>query len=138
MLAHEISVENRHRAPPHFQELHQQDVRDGRLARAREAGEEHREALFLSGIRPDRAAGRISLARYQQLADNIKLVLASAIKQGGTTLRDFVGGDGRPGYFAQQLLIYGRSGQSCKRCGGLLRELRLGQRSSVYCVTCQR
>jgi formamidopyrimidine-DNA glycosylase len=96
------------------------------------------EALFLSGIRPDRAAGRISLARYQQLADNIKLVLASAIKQGGTTLRDFVGGDGRPGYFAQQLLVYGRSGQSCKRCGGLLRELRLGQRSSVYCVTCQR
>jgi formamidopyrimidine-DNA glycosylase len=96
------------------------------------------EALFLSGIRPDRAAGRVSLARYEHLASLIKQVLTTAIEQGGTTLRDFVGGDGKPGYFAQQLLVYGRSGQPCKRCGGLLREQRLGQRSSVYCVTCQR
>jgi formamidopyrimidine-DNA glycosylase len=96
------------------------------------------EALFLSGIRPDRAAGRVSLARYEHLVSSIKQVLTTAIEQGGTTLRDFVGGDGKPGYFAQQLLVYGRSGQPCKRCGGLLREQRLGQRSSVYCVTCQR
>ena len=96
------------------------------------------EALFLSGIRPDRAAGRISQARYNLLAEKIKQVLTSAIEQGGTTLRDFVGGDGSPGYFAQQLLVYGRSGQPCKCCGGRLREMRLGQRSSVYCVTCQR
>jgi formamidopyrimidine-DNA glycosylase len=96
------------------------------------------EALFLSGIRPSRAAGHISLERYQRLAEVIKQVLTSAIEQGGTTLRDFVGGDGRPGYFAQQLLVYGRAGQPCKRCGASLRELRLGQRSSVYCVTCQR
>jgi formamidopyrimidine-DNA glycosylase len=96
------------------------------------------EALFLSGIRPNRAAGRISLHRYQCLAENIKQVLTSAISQGGTTLRDFVGGDGKPGYFAQQLYVYGRSGQPCKRCGAQLRELRLGQRSSVYCVACQR
>lgn len=96
------------------------------------------EALFLSGIHPARAAGRISLARYQRLSDSIKRVLTSAINQGGTTLRDFVGGDGKPGYFAQQLHVYGRSGQSCGTCGGELRELRLGQRSSVYCVTCQR
>ena len=96
------------------------------------------EALFLAGIRPERAAGRISLARYERLAENIKQVLTSAIEQGGTTLRDFVGGDGKPGYFAQQLYVYGRAGQPCKRCGGLLREVRLGQRSSVYCVTCQR
>jgi formamidopyrimidine-DNA glycosylase len=95
------------------------------------------EALFQSGIRPDRAAGRISLASYQRLADIIKQVLTSSIEQGGTTLRDFVGGDGRPGYFAQQLLVYGRAGQPCRCCGSLLRELRLGQRSSVYCVTCQ-
>jgi formamidopyrimidine-DNA glycosylase len=95
------------------------------------------EALFLSGIRPDRAAGRISLARYQRLASIIKQVLTLAIDQGGTTLRDFVGGDGRPGYFAQQLLVYGRSGQPCQCCRTPLRELRLGQRSSVYCVTCQ-
>jgi formamidopyrimidine-DNA glycosylase len=96
------------------------------------------EALFLSGIRPDRAAGRISLDRYERLAAVIKQVLTSAITQGGTTLRDFVGGDGKPGYFAQQLYVYGRTGQPCKACGATLREQRLGQRSSVYCVTCQR
>lgn len=96
------------------------------------------ESLFLAGIRPDRAAGRVSLARYQVLAGHVRTVLASAIRQGGTTLRDFVGGDGKPGYFAQQLLVYGRGGQPCKRCGGILRESRLGQRSSVFCVTCQR
>ncbi|WP_116367865.1 bifunctional DNA-formamidopyrimidine glycosylase/DNA-(apurinic or apyrimidinic site) lyase [Parahaliea mediterranea] len=96
------------------------------------------EALYLSGIRPDRAAGRISASRYELLADNIKQVLTSAIAQGGTTLRDFVGGDGKPGYFAQQLFVYGRGGLPCKGCGGQLREQRLGQRSTVYCVTCQR
>ena len=96
------------------------------------------EALFLSGIRPDRAAGRISLLRYQRLAEIIKQVLTSAIEQGGTTLRDFVGVDGRPGYFALQLHVYGRSGLPCTRCGGGLRDVRLGQRSSVYCMVCQR
>jgi formamidopyrimidine-DNA glycosylase len=96
------------------------------------------EALFLAGIRPDRAAGRVSKARYERLSENIKQVLTSAIDQGGTTLRDFVGGDGKPGYFAQHLLVYGRSGEPCRRCKGVLKEKRLGQRSSVYCVTCQR
>lgn len=96
------------------------------------------EALFLSGIRPARSVGRISLARYEGLSAAIKQVLTSAIDQGGTTLRDFVGGDGRPGYFAQQLYVYGRAGQPCKACRSTLRELRIGQRSSVYCVTCQQ
>ena len=96
------------------------------------------EALFLSGIRPDRAAGRISRLRYQRLAANIKQVLTSAIEQRGTTLRDFVGGDGKPGYFAQKLHVYARAGRPCTCCGTALRELRLGQRSSVYCVACQR
>ena len=96
------------------------------------------EALFLSGIHPGRAAGRVSPARYLRLAGCIKQVLTSAIEQGGTTLRDFVGGDGKPGYFAQQLYVYGRTGQPCKTCGAPWREQRLGQRSSVYCVTCQR
>lgn len=96
------------------------------------------EALFLAGIRPDRAAGRVSLARYEALASLIKQVLTSAIEQGGTTLRDFVGGDGKPGYFAQQLYVYGREGLPCKRCGRPLRELRISQRSSIYCVACQR
>ena len=96
------------------------------------------EALFLSGIHPNRAAGRVSKLRYERLAENIKQVLTSAIEQGGTTLRDFVGGDGKPGYFAQQLFVYGHAGQPCKVCGTPLRDLRLGQRTSVYCVTCQR
>ena len=96
------------------------------------------EALFLAGIRPDRAAGRVALARYQRLAEKIKQVLTNAIAQGGTTLRDFVGGDGKPGYFAQQLYVYGREGAPCKHCQRPLHACRLGQRSSVYCVTCQR
>ena len=76
------------------------------------------EALFSAGIRPDRAAGRVSRARYVALADEVKRVLARSIKQGGTTLRDFVGGDGKPGYFRQQLNVYGRGGESCG-CGNL-------------------
>jgi formamidopyrimidine-DNA glycosylase len=96
------------------------------------------EALFQAGIRPDRAAGRVSLARYETLVVQVKLVLTSAIRQGGTTLRDFVGGDGKPGYFAQQLHVYGRAGLPCKQCGRPLRELRISQRSSIYCVACQR
>ncbi len=96
------------------------------------------EVLFLSGIHPRRAAGRISKARYETLANNIKRVLTSAIEQGGTTLRDFVGGDGKPGYFAQQLFVYGRGGDTCKRCDSELKEIRLGQRTTVFCVTCQR
>jgi formamidopyrimidine-DNA glycosylase len=69
------------------------------------------EALFMAGIHPARAAGRVAKARYEILVGTIKQVLADAIKQGGTTLRDFVGGDGSPGYFAQQLRVYGREGR---------------------------
>ena len=96
------------------------------------------EALFRAGIRPDRAAGRISATRYRRLTSEIKRVLTSAIEQGGTTLKDFVGSDGRPGYFAQELHVYGREGLPCTRCKTPLRQLRLGQRTSVYCVACQR
>ncbi len=96
------------------------------------------EALFLAGIRPDRAAGRVSRARYDALSDAIKQVLTNAITQGGTTLRDFVGGDGQPGYFAQELLAYGRAGEPCVRCGGDLRGKVIGQRASVFCIACQR
>ncbi|SDN49461.1 bifunctional DNA-formamidopyrimidine glycosylase/DNA-(apurinic or apyrimidinic site) lyase [Vreelandella arcis] len=96
------------------------------------------EALFMAGIDPRRAAGRISLARYEQLAAAVKEVLAAAIIQGGTTLRDFVSGQGEPGYFAQRLNVYGRHGQPCHRCGGELRRITLGQRASVFCPGCQR
>lgn len=96
------------------------------------------EALFMAAIRPTAMAGRISLNRYNRLAATIKQVLAAAIEQGGTTLRDFVGGDGEPGYFKQQLNVYGRGGQSCRVCKTILKEVRLGQRSTVYCGQCQR
>lgn len=96
------------------------------------------ESLFRSGISPQRPASRISTKRYQLLAENIKNVLSAAINQGGTTLRDFVSSDGEPGYFQQSLDVYGRAGQSCKVCQGRLKEIRLGQRSSVFCPNCQR
>ncbi|TBU95767.1 bifunctional DNA-formamidopyrimidine glycosylase/DNA-(apurinic or apyrimidinic site) lyase [Stutzerimonas kirkiae] len=96
------------------------------------------EALFAAGIDPNRVAGTVSRARYLKLGAEIKRVLAHAIERGGTTLRDFVGGDGKPGYFQQELFVYGRGGQPCKCCGTTLREVRLGQRSSVYCPRCQR
>lgn len=96
------------------------------------------EALSLAGISPVRRAGRVSLARYLCLAEGIKQVLTSAIEQGGTTLRDFVNGSGAPGYFQQQLQVYGRGGQPCKVCGRALKEIRLGQRATVYCSNCQR
>ncbi|HSH70488.1 MAG TPA: bifunctional DNA-formamidopyrimidine glycosylase/DNA-(apurinic or apyrimidinic site) lyase [Deferrisomatales bacterium] len=96
------------------------------------------EALFRSRIDPRRAAGRISALRFGRLAEAVRTVLTEAIEQGGTTLRDFVAGDGRPGYFQQQLQVYGRAGRPCVRCATALREVRLGQRSSVFCPRCQR
>jgi len=96
------------------------------------------EALYRSGIRPDREAGKISLQRYEVLAGHIKDVLQAAIEQGGTTLRDFVNGNGEPGYFQQTLAVYGRGGEPCISCEKPLSEIRLGQRSSVFCGRCQR
>ncbi|MFI0474329.1 bifunctional DNA-formamidopyrimidine glycosylase/DNA-(apurinic or apyrimidinic site) lyase [Halomonas sp. HMF6819] len=96
------------------------------------------EALFIAGIDPRRAAGRISKARFDDLAVAVKEVLAAAITQGGTTLRDFVSGQGEPGYFAQQLNVYGRQGEPCRRCGQSLKRIVLGQRASVFCPGCQR
>lgn len=95
------------------------------------------ESLFLSGIHPKRLAGRISRERYQVLVDNIKQVLSKAIECGGTTLKDFVGGDGKPGYFQQQLFVYGRGGEPCTECGEVLKEIQLAKRTTVYCSTCQ-
>lgn len=95
------------------------------------------EALFKAGIDPRRAAGTVSLKRYQRLTEIIREVLAAAIKQGGTTLRDFIGGDGQPGYFAQELSVYGRAGLPCKVCSTPLQEVKLGQRASVWCKVCQ-
>ena len=96
------------------------------------------EALFAAGIRPDRQAGRISADRYARLTAEIKQVLTTAIGHGGTTLKDFVDGEGKPGYFAQQLQVYGREGMPCVQCHAPLRARRLGQRATVYCLACQR
>ena len=96
------------------------------------------EALFLAGTRPRIAAGRIPRKRLRKIVSAIKATLASAIESGGTTLRDFLAADGRPGYFAQQLAVYGRGGQACLRCAAVLKEIRLAGRSTVYCPACQR
>ena len=96
------------------------------------------EALFLARIRPTTSAGSISRLRYDRLAEAIKLILQRAIDAGGTTLRDFVGFDGKPGYFTLQLDVYGRAGKACVQCGKLLKGIVLGQRQTVYCANCQR
>lgn len=95
------------------------------------------EALFLAGIHPQRQAGRISLARYEKLAAVIKQVLKQAIRQGGTTLRNFTNGEGKPGYFRQSLQVYGNTGKPCSACRTVIRETRTGQRSTFYCPCCQ-
>ena len=95
------------------------------------------EALFLSGIHPKRAASRISLARYQKLATNIKAVLNNAIELGGTTLKDFVREDGKPGYFANELNVYNKKGEPCPYCHNPIQFRVIGQRSSYYCSQCQ-
>jgi len=95
------------------------------------------EALFAAGIHPKRAAGRISLTRYRVLADAIRETLRRAVEVGGTSLRDFTVGDGTPGYFGQQLQVYGRGGQPCPRCGTMLKSSVIGQRSTVWCPRCQ-
>jgi formamidopyrimidine-DNA glycosylase len=95
------------------------------------------EALFQAGILPTAKAGSINKERYNRLTDIIKQVLSDAIAQGGTTLKDFTQADGRPGYFAQSLFVYGRAGQACFKCKDILLEVRQSNRSSVYCETCQ-
>jgi formamidopyrimidine-DNA glycosylase len=96
------------------------------------------EALFAAGISPLRAAGRVSRARYGDLAAAVQRILEHAIARGGTTLRDFLAPDGAPGYFEQELSAYGRGGQPCPTCGRPLKQAWIGQRATVWCVHCQR
>jgi formamidopyrimidine-DNA glycosylase len=95
------------------------------------------EALFHAGIKPQRAAGGISQARYERLVAAIRETLKKAIRAGGTTLRDFRNSQGQPGYFQQTLHVYGRAGEPCSVCGTPVRGLRLGQRSAFLCPHCQ-
>ncbi|MEO8223965.1 MAG: bifunctional DNA-formamidopyrimidine glycosylase/DNA-(apurinic or apyrimidinic site) lyase [Gammaproteobacteria bacterium] len=95
------------------------------------------ESLFRARIHPARAAGRVSLARFEALVTAVREVLTEAIRAGGTTLRDFHDGEGQPGYFAQRLRVYDRAGRPCPECSTPLRQMVLGQRSSYYCPRCQ-
>lgn len=96
------------------------------------------EALFLARIHPLRAAGRISLARYERLVTAIKTVLNDAIGRGGTTLRDYVSADGSPGFFQLDLSVYARAGQPCPHCATPVKRAIAGQRGTFYCPRCQR
>ena len=96
------------------------------------------EALFAAGIHPRRAAGSVSRARYAKLADEIRRILLHAIVRGGTTLRDFLAPDGAPGYFEQELFVYGRGGEPCKVCGTPIRNAVIGQRMTYWCPRCQK
>jgi len=96
------------------------------------------ESLFKAGIHPEAQAGNVGKKRYESLTAIVKEVLAAAIKQGGTTLKDFTQTDGKPGYFAQELLVYGKAGKPCPTCQTPLMEVRQSNRSSVFCKTCQK
>ncbi|BAX54467.1 bifunctional DNA-formamidopyrimidine glycosylase/DNA-(apurinic or apyrimidinic site) lyase [Photobacterium damselae subsp. piscicida] len=96
------------------------------------------ESLFSAGIHPQKAAGEVTPQALTVLVDEIKAVLAFAIQQGGTTLKDFKNADGKPGYFAQELQVYGKGGLPCPKCGTELAEVKIGQRATVYCSQCQQ
>ena len=96
------------------------------------------ESLFYSGIRPDKHCHDISLQCYKRLVESIKNVLQKAIACGGTTLKDFLGGDGKPGYFQQELAVYGRAGESCTKCLKRVEKISLGNRSTYFCRHCQQ
>ena len=96
------------------------------------------ESLFRAGINPKTPSNCISLARYNKLAEAIRAILAAAIVQGGSTLRDFLGADGQTGYFQQSYFVYDRAELPCYICGNPIRQLKQGQRSTFYCETCQK
>jgi len=96
------------------------------------------ESLFKAGINPKRQAGKISFGRLQKLVAAIKQTLNDSIRQGGTTLRDFTAENGQPGYFAQQLLVYGKAGDDCTVCGQVIKQITQQARSTYYCTHCQK
>lgn len=96
------------------------------------------ESLFKAGIHPKTAANRISLARYEKLAAAIKETLAASIELGGSSLRDYVGAKGQSGYFQQSFFVYDRADLPCRLCENPIRQIKQGQRSSFFCVNCQK
>lgn len=96
------------------------------------------ESLFLAEIHPATPANQLSQTQCQALCQHSKATLKKAIKAGGTTLKDFMQSDGKPGYFSQKLHVYGREGETCPRaCNGHIKNIRLSNRSSFYCPQCQ-
>ncbi|MCE3606755.1 bifunctional DNA-formamidopyrimidine glycosylase/DNA-(apurinic or apyrimidinic site) lyase [Massilia sp. P8910] len=96
------------------------------------------ESLFRAGINPKTPAARIGRERYNRLAEAIRLILSEAIVQGGSTLRDFIAVNGQSGYFQQTYFVYDRAGVPCRNCGAEIRQIKQGQRSTFYCVNCQK
>jgi len=96
------------------------------------------ESLFHAGIRPQLHAGKISLPRCERLVQTIRETLSASIAQGGSTLRDFTDSNGKPGYFQQSYMVYGRSGEPCRICGSAIQQIVQGQRSTYYCPKCQK
>ncbi len=96
------------------------------------------EALFAAGVHPSRAAGRVSGERWDRIAAAVRRTLERALAAGGSTLRDFVGGDGRPGYFQNEYAVYGRAGEPCPACGAPVKAARHAGRATYYCASCQR
>lgn len=96
------------------------------------------ESLFRSGIKPQLAAGKLSLKRCEKLVAEIRATLGESIEKGGSTLRDFVNSNGQPGYFQQNYWVYGRANEPCRKCGTPIKQIKQGQRSSFYCGSCQK
>lgn len=96
------------------------------------------EACFRAGVRPGRAAGRLTRAECGALARAVKQVLRAAIRAGGTTLRDYVGVDDRIGFFQRQLRVYGRDGDPCSHCSTTIKRTTANGRSTFYCPACQQ
>ena len=96
------------------------------------------ESLYNAGINPKTKSNKISKQRYLNLTENIKKVLNKAIKAGGTTLQDFAKVDGKPGYFSQELSVYGRENENCYNCNGKIKRIVQNQRSTFYCPKCQK
>jgi formamidopyrimidine-DNA glycosylase len=96
------------------------------------------EALFMAGIRPTTRGNRLSNPRIRRLHAAVREVLQKAVDKGGSTLRDFSSADGQSGYFQLEAAVYGRAGQACRVCGGDIRQIRQGQRSTFFCPTCQK
>lgn len=96
------------------------------------------EILFLAKINPLIPAFKISLTQFNNISKATKIILKKAIKMGGTTLKDFYSVDNKPGYFSQTLSVYGRKDQNCIKCKTLLKEVKINNRSTIYCPNCQK